>query len=91
MPRKKKSVILKEELHGLIDELSDRDLYTAKRFLAYLRNIRDPVLQKLVETPYQDEPLTEEDKAALDEAWEDVATGRVVSHEEARKRLLDTQ
>jgi predicted transcriptional regulator len=91
MPRQKKSVILKEELHGLIDELSDRDLYTAKRFLAYLRNIRDPVLQKLVETPYQDELLTEEDKAALDEAWEDLATGRVVSHEEARKRLLDTQ
>ena len=47
--------------------------------------------QKLVETPYQDEPLTEEDKAALDEAWEDLATGRAVSHEEARKRLLDTQ
>ena len=65
-------------------------MYTAKRFLAYLRNIRDPVLQKLVETPYEDEPLTKEDKAALDEAWDDLATGRVVSHEEARERLLDT-
>ena len=87
MPRKKKSVILKEELHGLIDELADRDLYAAKRFLAYLRNIRDPMMQKLVETPYEDEPLTEEDKAALDEAWEAIARGEVYSDEEVRREL----
>jgi hypothetical protein len=28
MPRKKKSVILREELHGLVDDLSDQDLTT---------------------------------------------------------------
>ncbi len=87
MPRKKKSVMLKEELHGLIDELAERDLYTAKHFLAYLRNIRDPLLQKLVETPYEDEPLTEEDIAALDEAYEAIARGEVYSDEEVRRQL----
>ncbi len=87
MPRKKKSVALREELHGLVDDLSDQDLRTAKRFLAYLRNIRDPFMQKLVETPYGDEPLSEEDIAALDEAWEDVAAGRVITMEELEREL----
>jgi hypothetical protein len=87
MPRKKKSVILREELHGLVDDLSDQDLPTAKRFLAYLRNIRDPLIRKMVEAPYDDEPLTEEDIAALDEAWEDVAAGRLVSDEEVKREL----
>jgi predicted transcriptional regulator len=86
--KKKKSHALKQELHHLLDELSDRDLYTAKRFMAYLRNTQDPMMQKLVEAPYDDEPLSEEDEAALVEAYEDLAAGRVVSHEEARRRLL---
>ena len=87
MPRKKKSVILGEELHGLVDDLSDQDLSTAKRFLAYLRNIRDPHMRKLVETPYDDEPLTEEDIAALDEAYEAIARGEVYSDEEVQRQL----
>ena len=87
MPCKKKSVVLREELHDLVDDLSDQDLPTAKRFLAYLRNIRGPFMRKLVETPYDDEPLSEEDIAALDEAWEDVAAGRVIIMEELEREL----
>ena len=87
MPRKKKSLVLKEELHGLIDELAERDLYTAKHFLAYLRNIRDPMMQKLVESAYDDEPLTDEDIAALDEAYEDLKAGRVFTMEEVQREL----
>ncbi len=41
----------------------------------------------MVEAPYDDEPLTEEDIAALDEAWEDVAAGRLVSDEEVKREL----
>ncbi len=91
MPRKKKAVALREDLHSLVDEIADQDLTTAKRFLAYLRNTRDPFMQKLVETPYDDKPLSEEDIADLDAAWEDVTAGRLVSHEEARRRLLGNQ
>jgi hypothetical protein len=87
MARKKKTVILRDELRQLLDQLPDQDLYTAKRFLAYLRNTRDPVMQKLVETPYDDEPLTEEDEAALAEAWEAIARGEVYTHEEVRREL----
>ena len=48
----------------------------------------DPVLKALRDAPSDDEPLTEEDLAALEEAYEDLAHGRVVAHEEARRRLL---
>lgn len=85
--KQKKSHALKQELHRLLDELSDRDLYTAKRFMAYLRNTRDPMMQKLVEAPYDDEPLTEEDEAALAEGWEAFARGDVYSDEEVRHQL----
>jgi predicted transcriptional regulator len=87
MARKKKTVILRDELRQLLDQLSDQDLYTAKRFLAYLRNTRDPMMQKLVEAPYDDEPLTEEDEAALAEAYEDLAAGRVVTMEEVEREF----
>jgi putative heme degradation protein len=87
MPRKKKTVILRDELRQLVDQLPDRDLYAAKRFLAYLRNTKDPMMQKLVEAPYDDEPLTEKDKAALAEGWEALARGDVYSDEEVRHQL----
>ena len=89
MTTKRKAHTLRKELHRLVDELPDRDLYAAKRFLAYLRNTSDPLVQKLMEAPYDDEPVTEEEEAALAEAYEDLAAGRVVPHEEARRRLLE--
>lgn len=48
----------------------------------------DPVLKVLQDAPPDDEPLTEEDVAALEEAYEDLAQGRIFSHEEVRRRLL---
>lgn len=48
----------------------------------------DPVLKALRDAPPDDEPLTEEDIAALEEAYEDLAQGRVFSHEEVRRQLL---
>ena len=87
MPRKKKSDILREELCTLVAQLPNRDLYAAKRFLAYLCSTRDPLIQKLVEAQYDDEPLTEEDEAALAEAYEDLAAGRVVTMEEVKREF----
>jgi len=87
MPRKKKSDILTDELHLLVEELDPRDLYTAKRFLAYVRNTRDPLLQKLVEIAYDDEPLTGEDEAAIAEAWKDLKAGLVGTMEEFEREL----
>jgi hypothetical protein len=48
----------------------------------------DPVLVALREAPLDDEPLTDEDLTALEEAREDVAQGRLISHDEVRRRFL---
>jgi hypothetical protein len=45
---------------------------------------KDPVLRALEQAPADDEPLTEDDLEALQEAFEDRDQGRVRSHEEAR-------
>ncbi len=49
----------------------------------------DRVARALQDAPLDDEPLTEEDLAALAEAYEDLKKGRVVSHEEVRRRILE--
>lgn len=78
---------IKEELHRLVDELPKSELHSAKRFLEYLRNMGDPVLQALMEAPYDDEPETDEERAAVAEAQEDFKAGRVVSHQELKHEL----
>ena len=51
MPRKKKTQRLREDLHRLVDDLAEKDLVAAKRYLAYLWNTRDPLRQSLMEAP----------------------------------------
>jgi predicted transcriptional regulator len=48
----------------------------------------DPVLRALENAPFDDEPETEEERAAVAEAWEDVRAGRLIPHEEVAKRWL---
>lgn len=81
---------LKEKLHRLIDDLPPSELAAAERFLEYLRDRgTDPVLRALESAPEDDEPETPEEAAAVQEAREDLMAGRVISHEEARRRLLE--
>lgn len=77
--RKSKATVLREEIHQLEDELPNKELHGVKRLLAYLRILGDPLTQKLLEAPYDDEPLTKEEESAIDEAWEDVRAGKVVA------------
>ena len=79
----------KEHLHSLVEQLPEGELHTALRFLEYLRDTGDPVLRAFMNAPEDDEPLTDEDRAAIEEAKEDLAAGRVMSHEELRRRLLE--
>lgn len=79
----------RERLHELVEHLPEPEVHAALRFVEYLRHSEDdPVLAALRDAPPDDEPLTEEDVVALEEAYEDLAQGRVVSHAEARRRLL---
>lgn len=48
----------------------------------------DPVARALRDAPFDDEPVTPGDLAALEVAEEDSREGRWVSHAEARRQLL---
>ena len=80
---------VKEELHRLVDELPESELRCAHRALEYLRERgSDPLLRALLEAPEDEEGETDEERASVREAYEDLSSGRVLSHEEVRKRLL---
>ena len=79
---------LRQRLHGIVDELPDEELAAAFRYLEYLRRMGDPLRRALVEAPPDDEPETPQEAEAVREAREDILHGRVVSHEEARRQLL---
>lgn len=79
----------RQVIHILVDELPDDELVAAKRFLEYLRfRSKDPLRVFLDEAPLDDEPVTEEDRAAIHEGFAEKARGEVVSQEEAERLLL---
>lgn len=78
---------IKEDLHRLVDELPKKELHSAKRYLEYLRNMGDPVLKALMEAPEDDEEETEEERAAVAEAYKDLAAGKVISLEDVKREF----
>lgn len=81
------SMTEREQLQSLVAGLPDEDVHAALRFVTYLRTQQDPLLAAIAAAPYDDEEVTEEDRAALREAEEDAADGRTFSTEELRRRL----
>ena len=79
--------MLKEKLHRLVDELPEEELGAAERYLEYLRDQGDPLLRRLLQAPGDDEPETEEERAAVWEAHEDLSAGRVQPLADVKKGL----
>lgn len=80
----------RRELHTLVDELPDAELPAARRFLEYLRQqVEDPFRAFLNAAPTDDEPVTDEDLAAIREALAERSRGEVVSHEEVKRILRE--
>lgn len=78
----------RERLHSLIDTLPEGEVHIALRFVEFLGTEESPALWSLRDAPFDDEPLTAADEAALAEAEADLVEGKVVSHDEARRVLL---
>ena len=76
-----------EDLHRLVGQLSESELDPARRYLEYLRDSTDPLVQKLLTAPLDDEDVTDEGEAAIAESEEDFAAGRTVSHEDLKAEL----
>jgi hypothetical protein len=69
----------------LIDELPEEDVPTAERVLQALRATAAPHVP-LDEAPLDDEPDDDDVDGGLTEARADAEAGRVVPHEEVKRR-----
>ncbi len=77
-------MIARDELHTMLDAIPEDRLAAAREALAALA---DPVWLALMNAPEDDEPLTDEDLKALDEAREDREHGRTISLDEYARQL----
>ena len=80
-------MVPKERLHHLVDQLPEEELHAAERYLTYLKEQGDPLLRVLLQAPLDDEPETEGERQAVEEAYEDLAADRVYSFGDVRKDL----
>jgi len=73
----------KEALHRLIDELPPSELEAVQRFAEYLRlRSQHPAIRAAMTAPIDDEPETPVEAAAVREALDDLAQGRVIRDDE---------
>jgi hypothetical protein len=82
----------KLDLHKLIDEIPEYEHTAVADYLKRLRELaNDPVYQAFMNAPIDDEPLTPEERAAIEEGKREVREGRGVSWEGAQKELFDDE
>jgi predicted transcriptional regulator len=73
-------VTTKEKLQHLVDGLSEHE---AERALVLVEDkLEDPLVRVLEDAPEDDEPITEEDEAAISEGRADAAAGRTITLDE---------
>jgi hypothetical protein len=77
----------KETVHKLLDLLPESEWEEVQRVLEKHLAKHDPVLRAFLEAPEDDEPETEEERAAVAEAYEAIARGEVISDEELKRDL----
>ncbi len=78
---------MRQELREIVDELPDEELLGVWSYLRYLMATKDPVVKSLLEAPLDDEPLTPEDEAAIEEGRRAAAEGNLISNEEMKRQL----
>jgi len=71
-------LIARDELRALVDAIPDDRLPAARDAL---KQLTDPVLLAFLNAPDDDEPLTDEDLAAIEAGRADIAAGRTVPWE----------
>lgn len=76
----------REHAHQLIDRMQETQL---SGLVQFLETIVDPVTTALRKVPLDDEPETDEEKAAVSEArqWLQNNGGKGIPHAEAMRRL----
>jgi alkylated DNA nucleotide flippase Atl1 len=77
----------KERLHRLVDQIPEGEVHTAERFLEYLTTADDPVLRALMNAPEGDEPITDDERPAIQEGLEALEAGDVYTLGEVEEEL----
>jgi hypothetical protein len=78
-------MIARSDLHSILDAIPEDRLSDAR---AALEALADPVLLVFLTAPEDDEPLTLEDVAAIEEGKADIARGDVIPYADVERRLL---
>lgn len=79
---------VKERLHRLVDNLPDSEAAVAERVLEALSATTHGGLPAfLSNAPADDEPYTEQERAAVEEAYEAIRRGEVLSDAELKREL----
>lgn len=76
-------MLTRDQLHQIIDLLPDDAISRAS---AAIEDIVDPVTRALLMAPMDDEPYTEEERAAVAEADAELARGEYLTHDEVKQR-----
>jgi len=86
--RRATTMTVKERLHRLVDNLPDSEAAVAERVLEALSATTHGGLPAfLSNAPADDEPYTEQERAAVEEAYESIRRGEVLSDAELRREL----
>ena len=78
----------REALRRLVDELPENELNAARRYLEFIRDRgKDPVRWALENAPYDDEPVTDEERERAAQADADFRAGRTTSMDALKREL----
>ncbi len=78
---------VKERLRDLIEEMPEHRALQVERYIEALEEVDDPLMAALEAAPEDDEPLDEEDLAAIAAAEAELARGEALSWVEVRTRV----
>ncbi len=78
----------RSDLQRLVDELPEALVHAAQKALEAVREAAGlGIPRSIQDAPEDEEALSAEDRAAVEEGWDDVRAGRVHSMEEVRREL----
>jgi hypothetical protein len=77
----------REQVVRLVEQLPDREIPAAGRYLEQLVESADPFSRHLMKAPKDDEALSDEGRRLLDEGYEDLDAGRTHTLEEVKREL----
>lgn len=74
----------RNQVHQMLDLVPESYL---PRVVDFIRSITDPVQLAMDNAPYDDEPLSEEELAQMQQSEKELAAGELLSWEEAMAQL----